>query len=278
MSYEIDPQTLAREHASAAPALLQVEGISKIYPKNSDGTGAITALSNVSFTVGEGEFVTIVGASGCGKTTLLRAIAGLIEPTQGRILVNGKEVRAPGPDRAVVFQDVRLLPWRTCLQNVEFGMELQGMPRQERRQRAMAALQLVGLSDRSDAYPSELSGGMQQRVGIGRALAVEPEILLMDEPFGALDAITRSQMQQELTHIFLNSDAHKSVLFVTHSIDEALVLADRVLVFAQGGVIREDISLSFARPRNQAELLLDHEYIEIKRHLMALLEPSASAV
>jgi NitT/TauT family transport system ATP-binding protein len=254
--------------------LLNVEDVSKVFYKTSNAQPtAVHALAGISFTVREDEFVAIVGASGCGKTTLLRTIAGLEQPTRGRIVVNGQVVSAPGPDRAVVFQDMRLLPWRTCLGNVEFGMELLGVPKPERRARAMEAINLVGLSGWANYHPGELSGGMQQRVGIARALAVQPEILLMDEPFGALDAITRSQMQQELTRIFQETPAHKTVLFVTHSIDEALILADRVLVFAKGGILREDIALSFSRPRNQAELLLDPEYVELKRHLLTLLEP-----
>jgi NitT/TauT family transport system ATP-binding protein len=261
---------------AAAPPLVSVEDVSKVFQKVVNGqTTSVTALSGISFQIREDEFVAIVGASGCGKTTLLRTIAGLEQPTRGRVVVNNQVVSGPGPDRAVVFQDMRLLPWRTCQANVEFGLELQGVPKAERQARALAAITLVGLSGWANYYPSELSGGMQQRVGIARALAVQPEILLMDEPFGALDAITRSQMQQELTRIFLETPAHKTVLFVTHSIDEALVLADRVLVFAKGGTLREDIALSFSRPRNQAELLLDPSYIELKRHLLTLLEPTA---
>lgn len=254
--------------------LVSVEDVSKVFTKVVNGQpSAVTALAGISFQIREDEFVAIVGASGCGKTTLLRTIAGLEQPTHGRVVVRSQVVTGPGPDRAVVFQDMRLLPWRTCLANVEFGMELLGIPRQERRARAMDVINLVGLSGWANYYPGELSGGMQQRVGIARALAVQPEILLMDEPFGALDAITRSQMQQELTRIFQETPAHKTVLFVTHSIDEALVLADRVLVFAKGGILREDIALHFTRPRNQADLLLDPEYIELKRHLLSLLDP-----
>jgi NitT/TauT family transport system ATP-binding protein len=259
---------------TAGPPLLRVEDVSKVFYKEAnDRRSSVHALSSISFQIREDEFVAIVGASGCGKTTLLRTIAGLEQPTRGRIVVNNEVVTKPGPDRAVVFQDMRLLPWRTCLGNVEFGLELQGVPKQERHDRAMEAIKLVGLSGWAHYHPGELSGGMQQRVGIARALAVQPAILLMDEPFGALDAITRSQMQQELTRIFAESPAHKTVLFVTHSIDEALVLADRVLVFARGGILREDIAIHFGRPRNQAELLLNPEYIELKRHLLRLLEP-----
>lgn len=256
-------------------ALVQVDDVGKVFTKRTgDETVAVTALAGMNFAIDEGEFVTIVGASGCGKTTMLRIIAGLLAPSSGRVRIGERTVSGPGADRAVVFQDVRLLPWRTCLGNIEFGMELQGIARAERRRRAEAALELVGLAAWRDYYPSELSGGMQQRVGIARALAVDPEILLMDEPFGALDAITRSQMQGELMRIFAETGVKKSVLFVTHSIDEALLLADRVLVFAEGGRLKEEIALHFARPRQQAALLLDPDYIGIKRHLLELLEPS----
>lgn len=255
--------------------LVRVEDVAKVFTKTSgDSTSTVTALGGLSFQIHEGEFVTIVGASGCGKTTLLRIIAGLTPASRGRIVIGGKVIAGPGPDRAIVFQDFRLLPWRTCLGNVEFGMEMQGVAPTERRTRAMEAIELVGLQKWSNYYPSELSGGMQQRLGIARALAVRPAILLMDEPFGALDAITRSQMQQELMRIFQESKTQKTVLFITHSIDEALVLADRVLVLAQGGLLKEDIQLPFERPRNQATLLSDPDYINIKRNLLGLLEPS----
>jgi NitT/TauT family transport system ATP-binding protein len=254
---------------------MRVEDLAKVFTKSSgETTSTVTALAGLSFDIREGEFVTIVGASGCGKTTLLRIIAGLTPPSRGQIVIGGNVITGPGPDRAIVFQDFRLLPWRTCLANVEFGMEMRGVPPAERRARAMEVIELVGLKKWCDYYPSELSGGMQQRLGIARALAVKPAILLMDEPFGALDAITRSQMQQELMRIFLASKTQKTVLFITHSIDEALVLGDRVLVLARGGLLKEDIQLPFERPRNQSMLLADPAYINIKRHLLGLLEPS----
>lgn len=271
-----NPITSPPRGGAAPTTLVSVEDVTKVFTKtNRQGEiQTVTALSRLNLQIQAGEFVTLVGASGCGKTTLLRIIAGLTPPTSGRVLINGHLVKGPGPDRAVVFQDFRLLPWRTCLANVEFGMEVQGVPAKERRERARAAMLQVGLAGWEQYYPGELSGGMQQRIGIARALAVHPDILLMDEPFGALDAITRSQMQQELTRIFSDSEQKKTVFFITHSIDEALVLADRVLVLTKNEGLHDDIALPFARPRDQAHLLLDPQYIEIKRHLLGVLEPS----
>lgn len=249
------------------------ENVRKTFTKAAgDDLIQVNALDNLNFEIDEGEFITIVGPSGCGKTTLLRIIAGLAQTTSGRILINGKAITKPSPERAIVFQDFLLLPWRTCVDNVAFGLELQGVSKAERLAKAEAALGLVGLEGWGRYYPDELSGGMQQRVGIARALAVDPDILLMDEPFGSLDAISRSQMQHELLRIFMKAGDQKTVIFITHSIDEALLLADRVFVMAEGGRMIDDIRLNFERPRSQAELLLNNEYIEIKRHLLDVLQ------
>lgn len=254
------------------------ENVRKSFVKtNGDEVKQVDALNSLSFHIQEGEFIAIVGPSGCGKTTLLRIVAGLTEATSGRVVINGKVVTKPSPERAIVFQDFLLLPWRTCLDNVAFGLELQGMSKKERYEKANAALNIVGLSGWGSYYPNELSGGMQQRVGIARALAVDPEILLMDEPFGSLDAISRSQMQNELIQIFTRAQAQKTVLFVTHSIDEALLLADRVFVMAEGGRMIDDIQLDFSRPRSQSELLSNSEYIEIKRHMLELLQGNTAS-
>lgn len=265
------------QHNGYSP-LVQVQNVTKQYSKTAGGSQrtTVTALSQISLSIQAGEFVCILGASGCGKTTLLRLVAGLALPTEGRVLIDGHVVTGPGPDRAVVFQDFRLLPWRTCLANVEFGMEVQGVPAAKRREQAIAAIALVGLNGWENYYPAELSGGMQQRVGIARALAVNPRILLMDEPFGALDAITRSQMQRELMQIVAHDSAHKTVMFVTHSIDEALLLADRIVVLTKGTGLLEDITLPFEHPRSQSDLLTDKGYIEIKQHLISVLEPDVT--
>ena len=206
------------------------------------------ALTDVNLSIADGEFVTIVGPSGCGKSTLLMLIAALLRPSGGTVRLDGKPVGAPGPDRALVFQDFALLPWRTVLANVELGLELKGMRAPERAAVARQHIAMVGLSQFERAYPHQLSGGMRQRVGIARALAVEPEVLLMDEPFGALDAQIRQVMGSELLRIW--ERGRKTILFVTHDIDEAIYLADRIIVMsASPGRIIADIPVSLARPR-----------------------------
>jgi NitT/TauT family transport system ATP-binding protein len=196
----------------------------------------------------EGEFVSIVGPSGCGKTTFLSVVDGLVAAGAGRILVDGQAVTKPGPDRAMVFQEASLLPWRTVLGNVCYGLECLSTPRREREERAAHLIDLVGLSGFEHHYPYELSGGMQQRVNLARALLVDPKILLMDEPFASLDAQTRELMQEELLRIWLQ--AKKTVLFVTHQIDEAIYLSDRVLVFSsRPGRVKETIRVEIERPR-----------------------------
>jgi NitT/TauT family transport system ATP-binding protein len=208
----------------------------------------LVALDDVSLTVREGEFVSIVGPSGCGKTTFLSVVDGLIPSTAGRIVVDGKVATTPGPDRAVVFQDASLLPWRTVLSNVLYGLECQGVRRREARERAQHFIEMVGLQGFEQHYPYELSGGMQQRVNLARALVMDPQILLMDEPFAALDAQTREVMQEELLQIWLR--AKKTVLFVTHQINEAIYLSDRVIVFtARPGRVKRTLAVDIERPR-----------------------------
>jgi NitT/TauT family transport system ATP-binding protein len=274
----VDPKfTDLKTPGPSAPVVVSVENLKKEFTKKSGKKFTrVNAINGLSFQVREKEFVTLIGASGCGKTTALRIIDGLTPPTSGKVLVKGKVVTAPGPDRAMVFQDFSLLPWRSCISNVGFGLELQGVSAAEIKERSHAAIKLVGLEGWEDYYPRELSGGMQQRIGIARALSVNPEIMLMDEPFGALDAITRTQMQGEMVRIFTSDTARKTILFVTHSIDEALILSDRILVMACG-VLIEDIPLPFARPRGQTELLVDPKFIEIKQHLLSLLQSSSQS-
>jgi NitT/TauT family transport system ATP-binding protein len=208
----------------------------------------LVALDDVSLTIREGEFVSIVGPSGCGKTTFLSVVDGLIPSTAGRIVVDGKVATTPGPDRAVVFQDASLLPWRTVLSNVLYGLECQGVRRGEARERAQHFIEMVGLQGFEQHYPYELSGGMQQRVNLARALVMDPQILLMDEPFAALDAQTREVMQEELLQIWLR--AKKTVLFVTHQINEAIYLSDRVIVFtARPGRVKRTLAVDIERPR-----------------------------
>jgi NitT/TauT family transport system ATP-binding protein len=208
----------------------------------------LTALDGVSLKIMEGEFVSIVGPSGCGKTTFLAIVDGLIATTAGRILVDGEVMTKPGPDRAVVFQDASLLPWRTVLANVCYGLECLGTGRSEAESRAAHFIAMIGLAGFEHHYPYELSGGMQQRVNLARALVVDPKILLMDEPFASLDAQTRELMQEELLQIWLQ--AKKTVLFVTHQIDEAIYLSDRVVVFSgRPGKVKEIIPVEIERPR-----------------------------
>jgi NitT/TauT family transport system ATP-binding protein len=208
----------------------------------------LTALDGVSLKIMEGEFVAIVGPSGCGKTTFLAIVDGLIATTAGRILVDGEVMTKPGPDRAVVFQDASLLPWRTVLANVCYGLECLGTGRSEAESRAAHFIAMIGLAGFEHHYPYELSGGMQQRVNLARALVVDPKILLMDEPFASLDAQTRELMQEELLQIWLQ--ARKTVLFVTHQIDEAIYLSDRVVVFSgRPGKVKEIIPVEIERPR-----------------------------
>ena len=214
-----------------------------------DGT-AHAVLDKIDLVVEPREFVAVVGPSGCGKTTLLRLIAGLDQPTSGRIEVGGREVREPGPDRAVVFQQFALFPWKTVAANIDFGLKCKGMPAAERAARTAHYIDMVKLTGRERAFPHQLSGGMQQRVAIARSYALEPEVLLMDEPFGALDAQTRTVMQEELLRICAASP--RTVVFITHAVEEAIYLADRVLVMGRdGGRIVADIDIRATRDREQ---------------------------
>jgi NitT/TauT family transport system ATP-binding protein len=228
-------------------AKLEAHDVTLDYAQPRTGT-RLRALDGINLAVADGEFVSIVGPSGCGKTTFLSVVDGLIPATGGQILVDGTAVTRPGPDRAVVFQDASLLPWRTVLDNVLYGLECIGVPRREARERAAHFVALVGLTGFEHSYPHELSGGMQQRVNLARALVMDPKILLMDEPFAALDAQTREAMQEELLRIW--KAAGKTVLFITHQIDEAIFLSDRVIVFSgRPGRVRDSIAIDIERPR-----------------------------
>jgi len=232
---------------SARPELIVVEGVTKRYLTSS---GPVEALHDVSLTVEEGAFCTLIGPSGCGKSTLLGMLGGLVAPDQGRLLVEGRPVTGPDPRRvATVFQEAGLFPWRTTLQNVEFGLELQGVPAERRRKTATELLGPLGLAGFAVRYPRELSGGMKQRVAIGRALALDAKILLMDEPFGALDEQTRVLMGEWLLDIWRRT--RKTVIFVTHSLHEALVLSTRVAVMtARPGRIKATLDLAMEYPRS----------------------------
>jgi NitT/TauT family transport system ATP-binding protein len=243
---------------------LTIENISKKFTNTSGEV--INAIENTSVQIEDGEFICLLGPSGCGKSTLLRLIAGLEEPTSGRIRLDGTQVEGPGPDRGMVFQEHLLFPWRTAWQNVAYGLEVHGLPAQERRSQAVFHLKLVGMENFADAYPKELSGGMKQRVGIARALANDPEVLLMDEPFASVDAQTRSTLQAELLSIWWGK--RKTILFVTHSVEEAIYLADRIFVFsAHPGRIIQEVSVDIPRPRYR----VSPEFNDLRRELLESL-------
>lgn len=227
----------------------------------------VVALEDVSLDITDGEFICVVGHSGCGKTTLLNILAGFIDPSTGQVLVDGKIQSGNPDDIGVVFQEYALFPWRTALGNAEFGLEMRGVPKRERRTRAMHFLELVHLQHAADVYPHQLSGGMRQRVAVARALAYDPALLLMDEPFGALDAQTREHLQGLTEEIWLKT--RKTVFYVTHNLSEAVYLADRVVVMRPNpGHIHEIVELSLPRPRDP----LSTEFVEIQRYITSLIK------
>jgi ABC-type nitrate/sulfonate/bicarbonate transport system ATPase subunit len=259
---------MERHQASAAASHIRVEGLTVSYETPKAG-GTFIAVSNANLDIARGTFVTIVGPSGCGKSSLLLAIAGLVQPASGRVVVNGKLVSGPGRDRAVVFQDFALMPWRTVLDNVRFGLELQRWSGEDLTVRARRFVELVGLKGFEHYHPHQLSGGMRQRVGIARALAVDPEILLLDEPFGSLDAQTRDEMGSELLTIWEQNK--KTAVFVTHGIDEAIFLADQIVVMAGNpGRITEIITVDLPRPRT-IETMDSKLFIEYRRRIREYL-------
>ncbi|HWI62284.1 MAG TPA: ABC transporter ATP-binding protein [Symbiobacteriaceae bacterium] len=227
--------------------------MSILFEKVSKRFGDLTVLSDLTLSVERGEFAAIVGPSGCGKSTLLRMLAGLERPDAGRVLLDGKPVTGPGPERMMLFQEHALYPWRTVAQNAGFGLELAGVSRTERARKVESVLERVGLKGFEGYYPHQLSGGMRQRASIARALVMDPDVLLLDEPYGALDAMTRLTMQNDLLRLWQGSG--KTVLLITHDIDEALYLADRVFVMsARPGTLLREIRLSHARPRQRGAL------------------------
>jgi len=247
--------------------MLEVRRLSKIFfEQNDPRKPGLVALYDISLAIRKNEFVSLLGPSGCGKTTLIRIIAGLLAADRGDVLVNQQCVTVPGRDRCMVFQQFGLLPWRTVMSNVEFGLEIEGMARDERRDVADKYLELVGLKGFENYYPHQISGGMQQRVGIARALSKKPEILLMDEPFGAVDAQTREQLQEELLKIWAQTET--TVVFVTHSIDEAVYLSDRVVVMqARPGRIKEEVAIDLPRPRWEGDVKADPRFAQLRARL-----------
>ena len=239
--------------------------------------GAVEAVRDASIHVDPGEFVSIIGPSGCGKSTLLNAVAGFLKPTRGEVAVDGDAVAGPSADRGMVFQQYSLFPWKTVRENVEFGLKMKGMERSKRETSARTLLGLAGLLAFENQYPENLSGGMKQRVGIIRALATGPKVLLLDEPFGSLDAQTRLIMQQILTNMWQRLKT--SVLFVTHDIDEAIFLSDRVYCMtARPGTIKAEIAIPLGRPRQQS-MMMSSEFLALRRGLMSLIrEESLKAI
>ena len=245
--------------------MIQVRGLSKEFATFDNGSAGVLALSNIDFEVRDNEFITVIGPSGCGKTTLLRVIAGLIPYDQGEVTIDGRPVTGPGPERAVVFQNFALMPWADVLTNVTFGLDIRGTPKDECQAKARELIKLVGLEGFEKRLPKELSGGMQQRVGLARALAVNPQILLMDEPFGALDEQTRRLLQEQLLRLW--EQERKTVVFITHSMDEAVMLGDRVtLMTPRPGRVKEIIDVPLKRPRLR-ELEKSSLFLEVKEYL-----------
>jgi NitT/TauT family transport system ATP-binding protein len=235
----------------------------------------VTAIQDVSLQLREGEFVSIVGPSGCGKTTLLNVVAGFIPPTRGEVLLSGRRVVGPGPDRGVVFQSFALFPWKTVLDNVVFGLKMRGVGRTERDRVAREHIALVGLTGSEGQYPHELSGGMQQRVGVARVLANHPEVMLMDEPFASVDAQTRMTLQEELTRIW--EAKRPTILFVTHDVDEAVFLANRVVVLsARPARVREVVEVDLPRPRSWTSLMEETGYKRLVARVLSLVRTPVS--
>ena len=244
--------------------IIQIRNVSKVFGK---GAGQVGALDKVNLAVSKGEFTVLIGPSGCGKSTLLYLLAGFERPTEGEILLDGELIDKPGPDRGFVFQDYALFPWQTVLGNVMFGLINNGWGKKEARGIALEYINLVNLSGFEHAYPHTLSGGMKQRVGLARALAYDPKVLLMDEPFGALDAQTRKCMQRELVRIW--EKTRKTVVFVTHSVIEAVFLADRIIVMtARPGTVKGCIEVDVPRPRDYT----GEDYLAVREKVLGLLE------
>ena len=247
---------------SSGDVIVKIDHVEKIYQGRS---GEVVALNGVDMEIRENEFVCVVGPSGCGKSTLLNIIAGLERPTSGRVCVKGKEVVNPGSERGVIFQQYALFPWLTVKKNVKFGLKLRGVKEPELSEIADKYIRLVGLEEFGDSYPKELSGGMKQRVAIARAYAVNPEILLMDEPFGALDAQTRTQLQTELLETW--EKEKKTCFFITHDVEEAIILAQRVVIMsARPGRVKEIVPVNIPYPRTQ-ETKMTKDFLDLKVHV-----------
>ncbi|HIK17935.1 MAG TPA: ATP-binding cassette domain-containing protein [Leptolyngbyaceae cyanobacterium M33_DOE_097] len=249
---------------------LELENISKVYPTSN---GPYTVMENINLTINEGEFVCVIGHSGCGKTTMLNMVSGFAKPTTGEVRLQGQRITRPGPDRMVVFQNYALLPWKTAFENVYLAVNAvqPEKPRREKLEIVRSHLAMVGLEEAMHKKPGQLSGGMKQRVAIARALSICPQVLILDEPFGALDAITKEELQEELLKI---CDTHKvTVMMITHDIDEALFLADRVVMMTNGpqATVGEIMDVPFDRPRDRARLMEDPRYYTLRNQALDFL-------
>ena len=257
---------------------LTVKGLSKTYGDGAS-TGSVTALQNVSFEVPDNQFCSILGHSGCGKTTLLNIAAGFEKPSSGMVMVDDQPILAPGWKNTMIFQDYALFPWASVADNIAFGLEMKNMPGHKRLDTTQYFIGLVGLKGFENKYPHELSGGMRQRVAIARALAVRPQLLLMDEPFAALDAQTREVLQEELIRIRQQPDERRTMVFITHSIDEAIVLGDRIAVMsARPGRVKEILEMPFGWPRDVDSVRSARQFAELREHIWNELRPEAAAL
>jgi NitT/TauT family transport system ATP-binding protein len=253
------------------PVKIEIKNLTRTFQKKGSKNERFVAIQDFNLSVGQGEFVTIVGPSGCGKSTLLDLLTGLSKPDQGEILIDGKPITGPALDRGIVLQGYALFPWRTVRSNIEFGLEIKKIPKQQRREISEHYINLVDLKGFENHYPYELSGGMQQRVAIARILAYDPEVLLMDEPFAAVDAQTRETMQDELLSIWEKNE--KTVIFVTHSIDEAIGLADRVAVVSKSpGTVKKVIPIDLPRPRRIANVRDTPDFALLRHKVWELLQ------
>jgi NitT/TauT family transport system ATP-binding protein len=257
MRLRSDLQAQASPAETPATAMIEIDRVSQVFQTSTRQDHL--ALSDISLSIADGAFVSILGPSGCGKSTLLYIVGGFVQPTQGSAKMKGRAITGPGPDRGPVFQEFALFPWKTVLGNVMYGPRQQGVKHADAEAQSHALIEMVGLKGFEDFYPKELSGGMKQRVALARTLAYHPEVLLMDEPFGALDAHTRTRLQNDLLNIWERD--RKTVLFVTHSVEEAVFLSDKVVMMSRSpGRIRQIIDIELPRPRRRTELLLDPRY------------------
>jgi bicarbonate transport system ATP-binding protein len=271
MAYTTTTQTInPYDQSSVNETFLKIDNVSKIYPTPK---GPYTVLDGVNLTVNEGEFICVIGHSGCGKSTLLNMVSGFADATHGSVKLKGKDIVEPGPDRMVVFQGYALLPWLTVFDNVYLAVDAVYPNKLEAEKRAIVKehLALVGLSEAAEKKPPQISGGMKQRVSIARALSIRPEVLILDEPFGALDAITKEELQEELLKIW--QDHRCTVLMITHDIDEALFLADRLVMMTNGpsANIGEILDIPFPRPRDRDRIMEDPEYYDLRNHALDFL-------